>query len=214
MDRHNQGHRQEKREINDKYDDIYYIQSTDIVSQLHGNNINPFIPVNGTIVDDLRRNKDIYDNESFRQNKNDSKSNSDNAVNTTATNSNIRTATITVESNGFVDNEFIEDNGDVNKIALQRTQNTSKHTINVSKTSNTNQTEENSFDDTNNNINIKNNYDINNVNSNNNYSGTNSSTELHRVKRKSGKAAGAFSRPKGGTDSSSKSTSRKKEGKC
>lgn len=36
--------------------------------------------------------------------------------------------------------------------------------------------------------------------------------QLHRFKRKSGKAAGALGRPKGGSDSSSKSTSRKKEG--
>lgn len=39
------------------------------------------------------------------------------------------------------------------------------------------------------------------------------SNQLHRVKRKSGKAAGALSRPKGGSDSGSKSTSRKKDGK-
>lgn len=38
--------------------------------------------------------------------------------------------------------------------------------------------------------------------------------QLHRIKRKSGKAAGALGRPKGGSDSSSKSTSRKKESKC
>ncbi|XP_031620985.1 locomotion-related protein Hikaru genki [Contarinia nasturtii] len=35
--------------------------------------------------------------------------------------------------------------------------------------------------------------------------------QLHRIKRKSGKAAGALGRPKGGNDSGSKSTSRKKE---
>lgn len=38
--------------------------------------------------------------------------------------------------------------------------------------------------------------------------------QLHRFKRKSGKAAGALGRPKGGSDSSSKSTSRKKDRKC
>lgn len=37
--------------------------------------------------------------------------------------------------------------------------------------------------------------------------------QLHRIKRKSGKAAGALGRPKGGSDSGSKSTSRKKESK-
>lgn len=37
--------------------------------------------------------------------------------------------------------------------------------------------------------------------------------QLHRIKRKSGKAAGALGRPKGGNDSGSKSTSRKKESK-
>lgn len=40
-----------------------------------------------------------------------------------------------------------------------------------------------------------------------------SKNQLHRIKRKSGKAAGALGRPKGGSDSSSKSTSRKKESK-
>lgn len=37
--------------------------------------------------------------------------------------------------------------------------------------------------------------------------------QLHRFKRKSGKAAGALGRPKAGSDSGSKSTSRKKDGK-
>lgn len=45
---------------------------------------------------------------------------------------------------------------------------------------------------------------------NNNNTGT---LQLARVKRKSGKATGALSRPKGGSDSGSKSTSRKKDGK-
>lgn len=35
-----------------------------------------------------------------------------------------------------------------------------------------------------------------------------------RVKRKSGKTTGALSRPKGASDSGSKSTSRKKDGEC
>lgn len=42
----------------------------------------------------------------------------------------------------------------------------------------------------------------------------NGTKQLHRVKRKSGKATGALSRPKGGSDSGTKNTSRKKEGKC
>lgn len=37
---------------------------------------------------------------------------------------------------------------------------------------------------------------------------------LQRVKRKSGKTTGALSRPKGGGDSSSKTTSRKDKGEC
>lgn len=39
-------------------------------------------------------------------------------------------------------------------------------------------------------------------------------TTLRRVKRKSGKTTGALSRPKGASDSGSKSTSRKKDGEC
>lgn len=50
----------------------------------------------------------------------------------------------------------------------------------------------------------------NNNNTNNNNAET---LQLARVKRKSGKATGALSRPKGASDSGSKSTSRKKDGK-
>ncbi|GBP16513.1 Locomotion-related protein Hikaru genki [Eumeta japonica] len=45
------------------------------------------------------------------------------------------------------------------------------------------------------------------------YSNTSQNVDLQRVKRKSGKTTGALSRPKGGGDSSSKSTSRKDKGK-
>lgn len=44
------------------------------------------------------------------------------------------------------------------------------------------------------------------------YSNTSQNDDLQRVKRKSGKTTGALSRPKGGGDSSSKSTSRKDKG--
>lgn len=44
---------------------------------------------------------------------------------------------------------------------------------------------------------------------------TNSTSDMmRRVKRKSGKTTGALSRPKGASDSGSKSTSRKKDGEC
>lgn len=202
LDRHNQGHKQQKREINDKYDDIYYIQSTDIVSQLHGNNINPFIAANATMADDLRRNKDIYNNEAI-----DSKSNDNGAINPTS----LPKLHATIESNAFVRNERIEDDGVASKIALQRTQPIDEYKLTDNKTFTSNDNNSNSSEfksnDEGNNGTDNNTRNINSVESN-------ATNELHRVKRKSGKAAGALSRPKGGSDSGSKSTSRKKEGKC
>lgn len=206
LDRHNQGHKQSKREISDKYDEIYYIQSTDIVSQLHGNNINSFTAANATIADDLRRNKDIYNSEAMLlAHNNDSKSNDNDVINSTS----LSKLQATIESNAFVNinnDDKIEDDGVASKIALQRTQTTNDNKITGNKTFASNSNREKNDDESNNETdnNTKN---INSVDGN-------ATNELHRVKRKSGKAAGALSRPKGGSDSGSKSTSRKKDGKC
>lgn len=117
--------------------------------------------------------------------------------------------------------KFVHKSGKItHKIALQRAQSTDI----IDHNENDNITDidsgnENKFNETSANENMKN-FDepgidgsefVNTSNQNNNNNGR--TLQLARVKRKSGKATGALSRPKGGSDSGSKSTSRKKDGK-
>lgn len=218
-------HNQQKREVGNKFDNIVYVQSADIISQLH-TNINSIV-YNRTATaanneENSFMNGDIYDSERLQQRKQqqwnesaDGNSNANRAEN--------RTMTIVVaEGKG---------NKIKKKIALQRAQDTDNGNGHGDNSGNgygmrvadgkivvvSHSAADDVFisDDTGDAVQVvlvrpaKSGTGV--VHRTSTFNG--SANVLRRVKRKSGKAAGALSRPKGGGDTGVKSTSRKKEGK-
>lgn len=255
MDRHNQNHKQmQKREIRDaNTDDIYYIQSANIVSQLH-DDLSLMQHINRTYnsalihTDSLQPTNNVDDhfiaaNNVGGINHSTATSNLIGGGGGTGKKSKKMKATkITLKlKNGKL----------ISKIALQRTQSTDNRQRSVKDLligndnnnddaiieaakqdvggggvdDEKNTTTKNALDTNNSSRNSDDNADDTDAQRTQNGTATlnddntaaithnETSSQLHRVKRKSGKAAGALSRPKGGSDSSSKSTSRKKDGK-
>lgn len=271
LDRHHQSHKQQKREIDDSLNDIYYIQSSDIVGQLHGNlnsiesNQNQTITIdfmddndrnnNEGVTDELQKNYDeqlaedgvasVANVDDVSQNGNDESPAMAKAIKTSSSS--------IVKKNIGAKKQYRKnignDKDDVvmkmastttnkKKIALQRTQNARNERRVVSEINNNEQNDKNRQ---------QNNTAAENDRSDSekadsivgeigvehrtaahtstidNYYGFPGATDskapnfrdfLQRFKRKSGKATGALSRPKGGTESGTKNTSRKKDGKC
>lgn len=189
-------HNQQKREVNNKFDDIFYVQSADIISQLHAN-INSIAYNRTTIDEDTLLNRDIYDNERLNRNAND-----DGHLN-------VNRAENRTMPTGKGRGKSIK-----KKIALQRAHDTDSDSDTVTDDATSigrRQSVRKKMAKSGNGMKKS-------TNGNDEAMGPadgerNATNTLLRVKRKSGKAAGALSRPKGGGDTGVKSTSRKKEGK-
>lgn len=275
LDRHHQGHKQQKREIiNDGLNDIYYIQSSDIVGQLHGNLNSIGSNHNRAITVDFVNDNDRNDNDGDELRKNGEQS--EDLVATAAaaasiaddvsqngnyespataraikmSSSNIAKSSGASGAKKQYKNDGRSATDDVakktttktmkkkkKKIALQRTQNTSdghriaSEILNNNEKNNKNRrrnsTEKTMDGNNDSDIGSEEYRTIAGTSTIDNYyrvsgatdadapqSNGNSSEHLHRYKRKSGKATGALGRPKGGSESGTKNTSRKKDGKC
>lgn len=270
LDRHHQGHKQQKREINDSLNDIYYIQSGDIVGQLHGNLNSIGSNHNRTITLDFVNGNDRNNNDGIgvaaitdelRKNDAGEPSKTAASVDDVSQNGNyespatakaIKTSSSNIAKNIGAKKQYKNDDNVAKKkkspttsmkkkkkIALQRTQNTpDEHRI-VSEINNNeknnknrqrNKTEEmggeeDVDDDGDSGFDVGHRTTVTTSKIVNYYyradgatdadaSPLNGTKQLQRVKRKSGKATGALNRPKGGSDSGTKNTSRKKDGKC
>lgn len=267
LDRHHQGHKQQKREINDDLNDIYSIQSSDIVGQLHGHLNSIGSNHNRTIVPDLgndndRRNNDSGTIDDLRKSNDDDeqsmetvaraiiddvgqngnnespatagpiKRSSSNIVKKseatkkkkkTSTSSSATASTATKRKKKKIALQRAQYNPDEHRIASE-INNNGKHNKNHKRNNADEMDGDNDASDT---------PDIGNGDAgtvsriDNYYYRVNGATDadtatsfsdngteqLQRVKRKSGKATSALGRPKGGSDSGTKNTSRKKDGK-
>lgn len=182
-------HNQQKREVgNNKFDDIFYVQSADIISQLHAN-INSIVYNRTAIDEDTLLNRDIYDNERLNTNADDdSRLNVNRAENRTMSAAKGKGKRIKKKialQRAHTDTDTDSDESPI--VGAMKMGNGSKQT--------------NVNDDA-----------MGPPDGDWNATKANATNTLLRVKRKSGKAAGALSRPKSG-DTGVKSTSRKKEGK-
>lgn len=263
-----QDHKQTKREIRDKViDSAYYIQSTNVVSQLHDdlqhqqhrntddNDGLNYVPSGNRIGRKTMKTKNAFTNQAdMGSHGNDDDDDNNNNGDNRRVHENSRSNRIGNSKTMRV--TFKLKNGKIaHKIALQRTHNTDNRQRNFGSKAKLNRSDNDSStesvytgndhdkmvmtgqtnsndDDADSNVgnamtdtsDSTSNIDtITNVqdtddfgtkatinHDNDSFSGM--KNQLQRFKRKSGKAAGALGRPKGGSDSSSKSTSRKKEG--
>lgn len=275
LDRHHQDHKQQKREINDSLNDIYYIQSSDIVGQLHANLNSIGSNHNRTITQDVVNDNDRNNNDGNADDLR--KSDDEQTMDTMAivddvgqsgnydlpvTAKAIQTSSTNIAKHS-APNKKLYENDDGNdtdivakknkkksttttkkkkkKIALQRTQykpdeHRIENEINNNEKNNKNRKRNNTkeldsdddaseiadigseFDDEHRTLatasRIDNYYRVHGATDANStpFNGT-GTKQLQRVKRKSGKATSALGRPKGGSDSGTKNTSRKKDGK-
>lgn len=268
LDRHHQSHKQQKREINDSSNDIYYIQSSDIVGQLHGNlnsigsNHNRTITIdfmdendrnnNEGVADELRKNYDeqLEDGVATAAHVDDVSQNGSDESPVMA--EAIKTSSSNIAKNIGAKKQYRKDVGsdkdmvakkktstttNKKKIALQRTQNAPNERRVVSEINNNEKNDKNRQQNNTEGENDRNDSETADIvskmgvehrttahtSSIDNYYGFPGATDskapnfrdfLQRFKRKSGKATGALSRPKGGSESGTKNTSRKKDGKC
>lgn len=241
LDRHNQGHKQSKREIaNDDdgadngerhqhhhhshrqhnhrivsvYDNVYYVQSANIISSLHlSNSIESNQTVQETTIaaasSNYNKSHDAHatGNNNARTsdgNDNDDTNNEENVMrddnNRFVNGKRLNVHTGVDDGNGFITTTrttaIVEMD---NKMATE-----TATTTNDRKTG-----DEKSMLD----VSLDEHVAVVDVSANDDANDTAGGSSLSRVKRKSGKTTGALSRPKGSSDSSSKSTSRKKDGK-
>lgn len=191
LDRQNQGnHKHQKRHVT-LDDGYYYVQSADIVSNLHWGDMNQtnFQHQSAAHHHHHHSHRQLYGNKSPGR---DATGDANNKLDRSSSSSSYNTK---------AENQIMDSNSIIS--------NSNRRTVNgVS----------------NGNGNFTNGYDAKTIDhkitgnrtrfmEHDESSETNGTNVLNRVKRKSGKTTGALSRPKGGSDSGSKSTSRKKDGK-
>lgn len=249
LDRHNQGHKQSKREIANYddaaynagdlhqhhhnshrqhnhrivrvYDNVYYVQSANIISSLHLSNS---IELNQSAQQTTTTTTDAAASSNYNE-AHDAHATGNNAVRRTVgdngnDDTNHEQNVMRNDNNGFVNGKRFNghtgvDDGITTPTTTTIVEMDNKMPTEVAITANTATTnyqktgDENSMLD----VPLDEPVAIVDVNANDGVNDTADGSSLNRVKRKSGKTTGALSRPKGSSDTGSKSTSRKKEGK-
>lgn len=190
LDRHNQGghHTVLKREINRNDDNVYYVQSTDMTSSLH-DNVGGGGGGGGEIVDESDNHKEVKNGEKQIENNDDkqTQTQSPSTYNRKGETQKFDSSTDDDDSNQshyYISNrKFIEQEISDEREAVGGTD--------IRRGANNHTSARVAMAE----------------------NGDQPAVAHNRVKRKSGKTTGALSRPKGASDSGSKSTSRKKDGK-